>query len=141
MLTCITFFLCFFLAPMARGTSVGFHWIKEKERYRPQNLPTPLLEKIINYTCAVILISLLYLELLFPAFISHPGLVLGTTILILVIFYCLKIGKSLYLGSPVTVLIAYALYSKRHKVIAMAVCTWFLIVALENLHIIHTYLW
>lgn len=140
MFTVLAFFLWLVILPFAMGPSVAFHAINEEKRYESPKISTSLTEKVLNGICGGILIGLFYVYACFPSLNLPYPKIFGANVLILAVFYLVKIIISLNTGKPISVLIGFSLISRTQKVLMLLLFGLLILVALENLHIISTYL-
>lgn len=140
MFTTLAFILWLFILPFVMGSSVAFHAINEEKRYESPKLATSLPEKVLNGVCGGILIALLYIYASFPSLIIPYPQISGVNVTILAVFYLIKIIISLITEKPISVLIGFSLISRVQKLLMLLLFGLLILVALENLHIISTYL-
>ncbi len=140
MFTIIAVFLWLFILPFVMCSSVAFHAINEKKRYQSYGISTSWPEKILIGICGGILIALLYIYGCFPSLMLPYSKIFGVNIIILSIFYIVKIIIYLIIGKPMSALIGFFLISRTQKLFMLSLFCLLILVALENLHFISTYL-
>lgn len=140
MFTAIAFGIWLVALPFFLGPSVGFHSIKEEKRYEVNKIPTSLFEKVLNGICIGTIVGLLYVECIFPSLVLPYNIIFGVALIVLASFNLIKIIASLFTKEPITVLISFSLRKISHKIVMFFLFWLLLMVALENLHVISTYM-
>lgn len=133
-------FIYIFLLPFALGPASAFHEIKEQHRYQKQKLTTSILEQIVVYLGVGIIIILFYMWGYHPSLIPHSGKIFSIDLIVLASFYLIKLAFSYHSRKPISVLIGFSIASDAQRVTALLLFVLLLLVGLENLHIIPTYL-
>lgn len=123
--------------PIMLSQSLPFHMIKEKDRYiKTDTTFTPVAERILVWISIGTFIIYIIIAGYFTQYMDSLTIYLKLDMLILFIFYLIKISISFKNKRPVSLFINYSLHSNKNKIIVMVLFSIFILAILETMGII-----